>query len=166
MTQGQHLEFLFCDLWNQSHFCASLTHHNHEVTAQPQKPKPIGIANFPLLAIIAFTVAADICSAICHPSLIEWALTSCICFPLGCTLPILVSVSPLTPQYITLWEIYRRTVTRDQHLKRVGHPFSTKYVSTGVFLKYKYEKKTQLYLKWHMEPSQRDFQDFLHIYYY
>lgn len=103
----QHLELPLCDPWNQSHFCASLTHHNHEVRAQPQKPNLIGITKFPLLAIIAFTVAADIYSAICQPSLIEWAFTSYICFPLGCTSPILVSVSPLIPLYIIegLWPV-------------------------------------------------------------
>lgn len=89
----QHLEFLLCDPWNQSHFCASLTRHKKEVRAPPPKPNLIGIAKFPLLAILALTVAADICSVICQPSLIECTFTSDIVsvWP-GCTLPRLIPV--------------------------------------------------------------------------
>lgn len=88
----QHLEFLLCDPWNQSHFCASLTRRKKEVVAPPPKPNLIGIAKFPP-AGYSGPHSADICSVICQPSLIECTFTSDIVsvWP-GCTLPRLISV--------------------------------------------------------------------------
>lgn len=88
----QHLEFLLCDPWNQSHSCASLTRRKKEVGAPPPKPNLIGIAKFPP-AGYSGPHSADICSVICQPSLIECTFTSDIVsvWP-GCTLPRLISV--------------------------------------------------------------------------
>lgn len=72
-------------------------------------------------------------------TLINWESNEVIyLFSTGMHLTNICSVCPLTQQYITLWEIYR-SVTRDWQLaKRIGHPFSTKDVLTGVLTKYKY----------------------------
>lgn len=104
MTQEQHLSFLLGDPWNQRHFYASLTRHNHQETAWPLKIKPDRNSKFS---------PADYYNRHCGfgyllsnmSPLINWVSNDLLyLFSTGMQL---YQYWSLTPQYTTLWEIYR-----------------------------------------------------------